>query len=364
VLISHILEALLVKPGQSVPHSHTRYWEATQIVKTFVDLGYSVDAIHYTNRAFLPRKNYAFFVDARFNFDRIAPLLNRGCVKILHGETAHILFHNAAEAKRLLALYQRRGVTLPARRWERVNKAAEYADCITIFGNAFTLSTYRCTDRPIYPLPISTTVLLPWPETKDFDACRKRFLWFGSGGMVHKGLDLVLEAFAGMPDYQLTVCGPVQKEKDFEEAFYTELYATPNIRTIGWVDTQSAAFREITTDCIGLVYPSCSEGQSGAVVECLHAGLIPIISFESGVDTHDFGVILKTCTVDEIRDAVRMVASLPAQKLQGMARTAWEFARANHTCERFAAEYRKAITHMMTCRHRPAGGKSARGGER
>ena len=34
--------------------------------------------------------------------------------------------------------------------------------------------------------------------------------------MVHKGLDLVLEAFAGMPEYHLTVCGPVAKEKDFE----------------------------------------------------------------------------------------------------------------------------------------------------
>jgi len=241
---------------------------------------------------------------------------------------------------------------LQVRRWERFSKAIEYADYITIYGNAFTIATYLNTGKPLFPLPISTTVLQPWPASKDFDACRGRFLWFGSGGMVHKGLDLVLEAFAGLPECYLTVCGPVQKEKDFVQAFYKELYETPNIHTVGWVDTQSIKFREITASCIGLVYPSCSEGQSGAVVECLHAGLIPIISRESGVDVNDFGTALETCSIEEIRNAVRMVSHLPAQELQKMARAAWEFARANHTRERFAEEYRKVITQIMA---RPIG---------
>jgi len=352
VLISYLVEPFVFKPNQPILSSHTRYWEALQVVKTFLDFGYGVDVISCNNNAFTPRRDYAFFVDTRFNFERIVPLLNKSCVKILHGETAHMLFHNAAGSKRLLALYERRGVMLQVRRWERFSKAIEYADYITIYGNAFTIATYLNTGKPLFPLPISTTVLQPWPASKDFDACRGRFLWFGSGGMVHKGLDLVLEAFAGLPECYLTVCGPVQKEKDFVQAFYKELYETPNIHTVGWVDTQSIKFREITASCIGLVYPSCSEGQSGAVVECLHAGLIPIISRESGVDVNDFGTALETCSIEEIRNAVRMVSHLPAQELQKMARAAWEFARANHTRERFAEEYRKVITQIMA---RPIG---------
>jgi glycosyltransferase involved in cell wall biosynthesis len=352
VLISHLIELFVLKPSQPVPHSHTRYWEATQIVKIFLDFGYCVDIISCVNKEFIPRKSYSFFIGLRFNFERIAPLLNQDCVKILHSETAHILFHNAAESKRLLALYQRRGITLSAWRWEWPNKAIEHTDYIMIKGNEFTMGTYQYTNKPLYPFQTSTTVVLPWPQAKDFDACRNRFLWFGSGGMVHKGLDLVLEAFEGMPEFHLTVCGPIQEEKDFERAFYKELYETPNIHTVGWVDTQSAEFREITARCIGLVYASCSEGQSGAVVECLHAGLIPIISYESGVDSHDFGITLQTCSIDEIRDAVRMVANLPAQEIKRMARAAWEFARANHTRERFAEEYRKVISQIMAaCQH-------------
>jgi hypothetical protein len=57
--------------------------------------------------------------------------------------------------------------------------------------------------------------------------------------------------------------------------------------------------------------------------------------------------MLQTCTIDEIRDAVRLVSSLPAQEIKRMAVAAWEFARANHTRERFAEEYRKVISQIM-----------------
>jgi glycosyltransferase involved in cell wall biosynthesis len=88
--------------------------------------------------------------------------------------------------------------------------------------------------KPLFPVPIPSACMYPWSESKDFDACRRNFLWFGSGGFIRKGLDLVLEAFAGMPEYHLTVCGPIEEERDFQQAFAKELYDTPNIHTLGW----------------------------------------------------------------------------------------------------------------------------------
>jgi hypothetical protein len=41
-----------------------------------------------------------------------------------------------------------------------------------------------------------------------------------------------------------------------------------------------------------------------------------------------------------------MIAKLPAQKFNRMARAAWELARSHHTREIFAAEYRKIIREM------------------
>jgi glycosyltransferase involved in cell wall biosynthesis len=348
VLFSYINAPFFLEPGQPVSNAHTHYWESLQMTRTWLDLSYCVDVISWKNDSFVPYKDYSFFIDVRYNLERIAPLLNKDCVKIMHIDTAHYLFHNAAESRRLLELQQRKGITLRPRRVMEPNWAIEHADCATILGNEFTISTYRYANKPIYRVPISTAVLYPWLEGKDFEACRKHFLWFSSGGMVHKGLDLVLDVFAEMPEYYLTVCGPVQREKDFENAFYEELYQTPNIHTIGWVDITSPEFAEITNNCIGLIYPSCSEGQSGGVVTCLHAGLIPIISYESGVDVDDdFGVILKNCSVEEIKNSVRTISSLPAQELELMARKAWEFARANHTREKFAEEYRRIVTKII-----------------
>jgi len=348
VLLSYINKPFFLKPSDPVPDDHSNYWESLQIARTFLDLGYRVDVIDENNNQFLPSKHYSFFISNRINFDRIAPMLNRDCVKVFHIDTAHWLVNNMAEYHRLRRLQQRKGFVLPPRIYLTPNLAIEQADYATVLGNQFTISTYRYANKPFYRVPVSTPVLYPWPEGKDFEGSRKRFLWFGSGGFVHKGLDLVLDAFADMPDYHLTICGPIDRERDFQSAYQKELYKTPNIRTLGWVDTTSPTFLEITKNCLGLVYPSCSEGQSGGVVTCLHAGLIPIISYESGVDVDSgFGVILKNCSVEKIKNAIRRVSSLPTQQLRQMARKSWEFARANHTREVFATEYSKIVSEIM-----------------
>jgi glycosyltransferase involved in cell wall biosynthesis len=353
VLLSYYLGAFLLEPGQPVPRDHwfywhPNYWECLQMARTFLELGYSVDVIDWTNNTFVPQKNYAFFIDVRWNLQRLARRLNKDCLKIMHIDVAHRLQENAAEANRLLALQQRKGVTLVPRRFEVPNLGIEHADCATMYGNEFTLNTYSYANKPIYRVPISTTVLYPWPEEKDFQACRNRFLWLGSTGLVRKGLDLVLDAFAEMPEFDLTVCGPIQRERDFEKAYYKELYQTPNIHTVGWIDTASPEFIEITKNCIGLVYTSCSEGGGGSVIVCMHAGLIPIVNYESSVDVDDaYGVMLNESSIEEIKKAVWTISSLSTQQLRERARRAWEFARANHTREKFADEYRKVVTKII-----------------
>jgi hypothetical protein len=46
------------------------------------------------------------------------------------------------------------------------------------------------------------------------------------------------------------------------------------------------------------------------------------ISYESGVDVHDFGLILKDCSIKEIQSAVRQISSLSAQELKKRAQKA------------------------------------------
>ncbi|MCC5631524.1 glycosyltransferase [Nostoc sphaeroides CHAB 2801] len=347
VLLSYRIEPFLLKPGQPMPNDHTWYWEVWQIAQTFLTLGYNVDVIQFHNDKFVPQKDYAFFIDIRHRMEALAPKLNKDCIKIFHVDIANMVFRNAAECNRLLELQRRKGITLKPQRFEVPNLGIEYADCAIVLGNDFTTDTFKYANKPMYRIPISSPVLYPYADNKDFEAVRKRFLWFGGSALVLKGLDLVLDAFAQMPEYHLTICGPVSSDKEFEQAFYKELYETPNIHTYGWIDVSSSDFIEVTNNCLGLVYPSVSEGQSGAVISCLQAGLIPILSYESGVDVHDFGVIFDNLSVDEIKAKVRSISNLPVEDLKLMSRQAWEYARANHTKEKFAQVYKNVVEQII-----------------
>jgi glycosyltransferase involved in cell wall biosynthesis len=347
VLVSYILDALLLREGEPIPHSHTNFWESLQIARTFVDLGYRVDVVSWTNLRFSPRKPYRAVVDVRLNLERWAPVLPRACVKILHIESAHGSFNNAAQLKRLRELEERRGIRLRPRRLVDPNHAIESADCATSLGNEFTHDTYRFAGKPIYPIPISSPVTYPQLE-RSIEDCRRRFLWFGSGGLVHKGLDLVLDAFADMPEYHLTVCGAIQQEQDFERAYYRELYRLPNIHTHGWIDVASREFLDLCGRTLALIYPSCSEGGGGGVLTCMQAGLIPIVSRETSVPIDDrYGILLADCRVSTLQAAVRRVAALDAASAREMSTNARAYAREHHTRERFAAEYRKAAEEIL-----------------
>jgi len=327
--------------------NHTNNWESLQMAQTLRDLGYDVDVISYLNETFTPSKLYDLYINARTNFQRIGRRLNPDCIKVAHLETAHWLFNNCEALKRYLSLQRRRGVTLRTRKMIEENWAIESADCATMLGNDFTKSTYAYANKPIYTLPVPTVQVYPWHEDKDYQACRKSFVWLGSDALVNKGLDLVLEAYSDMPDFKLMVCGPIEKETDFRETFYKELYQTANIKTVGWVDISGQRFTELAKSCVGLIYPSCSEGQSGAVFTCLQAGLIPVVSYQSGADVHDFGIVLNDCGIEEIKRAVRSIAERPLDDLKEMSRRAWTFAREHNTREDYAEAFRSTIEQII-----------------
>lgn len=346
VLFSYIIDAFLRKSGSPISNAHTNFWQSFKMAETFMELGYEVDVIHWTNDRFMPQHAYSFFVDVRHNLERLTPLLNNDCVKIMHLDTASMLFQNAAEASRLLALQARRGVTLRPRRFEKPNYGMEYADYATAMGNDFTVNTFHYAKKKIFRLPSPCAIFLDWIK-RDWSQCRKQFFWFSSGSLVHKGLDLALEAFRDMPECQLIVCAPVDREPDFVAAYYKELYETPNIFTMGLVDIESQKFRDIIKVCGAMLNLSCSEGGGASVKTCMHAGLIPVVSRESAVDVQDFGFMLNDCSPEKVVKVVGEISRCSPGELEKKSLKAWEFARRHYTRENFAIEYHRVISEII-----------------
>jgi glycosyltransferase involved in cell wall biosynthesis len=343
VLIAYQVDGFF---GDEISLAHTQDWESVAMAETWAELGFRVDVVWNGNLGFMPTKKYDYFVAARMALEPIGARLNPDCIKILHADTAHWLYSNAATHRRALEFQRRKGVTPRKLLLIDQNRAVEEADFVTMLGNAFTESTYAYAGKKIRSVPISTLREFDRPRGKDFQACRTRFVWFGSRGSVHKGLDRVLEAFARSPELHLTVMGPIN-DPDFLDAYRKDLFDSPNVETLGWVDLSGPDFPRVAGRTVALVFPSCAEGQSGSVVQCLHAGLIPIVSRESGVDVPGFGITLETSSVGEIQDAVRRIASRPPEELEAMAHAAWEYARKNHTREVFRARYREAVAGIL-----------------
>jgi glycosyltransferase involved in cell wall biosynthesis len=346
VLIAYVLDPFLRKEGEPLSCSHTHHYESLLIARALLDLGYNVDVIDYNNRHYLPVKRYAFLISARTYLEEISSRLNPDCTIIAHLDTSHYIVNNLAVYSRVLALRERRGIACPSIRLIEHNRAIEFSDYGIVLGNEVTMNTYRYAGARLFPINVPSPLVFPFPD-KNYGECRNHYLWFGSSGFVHKGLDLVLEAFCKMPDLHLHICGPVQDDPEFCDAFRSELFHTPNIHTIGWIDVSTPEFQEIARKVVALVYPSCAEGQAGSVVLCLHAGIIPMVSRESGLDIEDFGVMLNDCAVDEITERVRKLSTLDDDVLEQMTKGAWNHARGMHVGDKYAAGYRSIITEIM-----------------
>jgi glycosyltransferase involved in cell wall biosynthesis len=347
VLLSYILPPFLLKPGQPISTTHNNHLESVLIARTFQDLGYTVDVIDFRNNEFVPKKAYAFFVSARTHLATIAPRLSAGCIKIAHLDTAHFLFNNASAYNRALALQQRRGFTSASIRVVEHNLAIEHCDYAAVLGGDFCMSTYRYAGKPMFRLPVPTIRDYPLDAEKDYAAARNRFLWFGSFGFVHKGLDLTLEAFTQIPTLHLKVCGRLDVEKDFVAFYHRELYETPNVSAIGWVDVAGPRFLEIANRSVAVVFPSCSESESCSVLTCMQAGLIPVVTRETGIDVQDFGVLLRDASVIAIREAIEQLSHLPVARLKEMSRRAWEYTREHHSAEAYVRAYRSMINEIL-----------------
>ena len=347
VLLSYIPEAFTSPDAEKLVHRHTHYWESAQIAATYLANGFSVDVVKYDDTQFMPKKEYDILVSARTDLERLAKLLPENCLKIAHLDTAHFLTNNARALARLVDTRERRGVALRNLRTIEENWAIEAADMGCVLGNEFTAESYKYAGKPIHRIPISCTDTFPWPEDRKFEDARTRFMWFGSAGFVHKGLDLVLEAFKELPDLSLTVCGPMKSEIRFVNAFNDDLYKTANIETPGWTDVTGPAHADICRQSVATIYPSCSEGGGGSVLTCMHAGLIPIVTRGSSVDVGDFGIVLDAGTIEEIKSAANRLSSMTVTELENRARAAWEHARANHTQESFAKSYENFVTTIV-----------------
>jgi hypothetical protein len=161
---------------------------------------------------------------------------------------------------------------------------------------------------------------------KDFTVAKKNFLFFSGGGLVHKGLDLVLDYFSTQTDLTLHVCCSIINEAKFAKYYQTALHGRKNIKFYGFVDLKSAEFKDLLNLCGFIIFPSCAEGGGASVVNVMgNSGMIPLVTKESSIPINNFGLRITDLTVEAIKAAVEESQAITPNQLRTLSLQCGEF---------------------------------------
>jgi glycosyltransferase involved in cell wall biosynthesis/SAM-dependent methyltransferase len=320
---------------------------ARNLVRVLAALGYEVDVVEYSTMNYRADAHYDLFVGhGGMNWEHLSRTVARDAVKVYFATGAHWRLANRAAAERHAAFEARRGIRLPYERWVTYSEEFAYhdADGIVCLGNKQVVEGF-----PEHPLciPINNATYPDGhyaPGQKDFESGRHRFLFFGSVGSLHKGLDLVLEAFSEL-DAELYCAG--RFEPAFLDAYRHEIETRPTIKIVGWVPFGSAAYYELMNRCNFVILPSCAEGQPGSVLDAMNLGLIPIVSKACHINVEPFGVEIDPPSIKAIRDCVQRMRDLPVSWQRERSRQAREACLRDHSEEGFVQELRRAIETII-----------------
>jgi hypothetical protein len=346
-LLSYLVEPLLSSPDKRDRTMFSNRGIAQNIPRALNELGYIVDIINFDNKKFAVKTEYNLFIGhLGINFESIYKQLSSEAIKICFSTSPYWQFFNTRERERLEYLNRRRGIILPYDRYiyDSEEFANRNADGILCLGSEFVKQTYS-----EFPLVVSLNNAA-FPDNnynyneKDFEEGRKNFLFYGGSGNIHKGLDLLLDVFLETENH-LYIYTAI--DSLFKKAFYKELTDVPNIHLGGYVHLHDPQAYAVLNRCNFVLYPSCSEGQPGSVIECMHKGLIPIVSRESNIDTGDFGITLDTCSVEEIHRVVQEVSRKPVEWYRERSIRTRYTAQKYYTEERFLANFRDAVEYII-----------------
>jgi len=333
---------------------HTNQAEALEIAKVFNELGYNVDIVDYYYERNINYNKYSVIFGFGEPLEKSFYSRNYKTLTVFYGTGMHVIHQNPATLKRIEEVYKKKGKWL-LESGRIVDKAwsvqTSLVDNIITLGNDEVVNSYqKYFSKKIYNVPVSYYKLFDQEEilrNKNFEDAKNHFLWFGSSGLIHKGLDLLLEVFKELPNLYLHICGPLNNEPKFKDTYYEELYNTKNIYTYGYQNVQSKSFKDIINKCAFIIFPSCSEGEPSSVINVMVYGLIPIVTNTAGIRIKDFGIEIKELTNTSVRESVIKAANLSEDEIEKRGFKCANDTVINHSIEKFSYELKKALIEIL-----------------
>ncbi len=351
VLICYLPEAF----DGRVPKSHSNFTECLTAAKVFRSLGYSVDCASRDNDS-IDYSPYRIVYGITSTSYARSFATGREPLRIFYSVGAHTFLNFKATAERNLAFYNEHGCRalsschyVPGNGMNYYN--AYLSDAVICLGDSSVAAHFKEEDpRPCryYSLPAFYFDVREPSQEKEFDSKRKNLLWFGSSGLIHKGLDIAIDFALKHPEYTLHICGASRAEREFWKHYAPLADNAPNIVQHGFVDIESQEFVRILDECAILVNPSLSESGAVAVLNVLANGLLyPVYSRETGLAIAEYGSEVPTVDYTSFEEAILAATALPADELLERCRRLNRHVRQNYSLDLYEERLRKNIENIM-----------------
>jgi hypothetical protein len=349
------LLSYVITPFKLNSLSHTYFYEAQSWAKILDELGYIVDIIDYRNTKKLDIEQYDLICGFGSVFKQyFESSLDKKIKTIYYGTGMHMFFQNQATLQRVKEVFNKKNVWLgkSARVVENTSLYGTFlADSIIILGNDIVVQSYKKyyngnifeTPAPFYQVQNAISII-----SRRSKESTKHYLWIGGSGLIHKGLDLILEYFSKHQNLILHICGPIDNEKDFINAYNTELFKTSNILVHGFVDINSKQFEEILLSCSFVIFPSCSEGGAASVLAAIgNGGLIPIITKETSINT-GYEIWIDKLNNKYIHKAISESQNLTYEAIKELQIINYKFVLENHSQDVYYATLKNNIKKSLS----------------
>ena len=347
-LLNFVVEPFLDEPDEATLKSHANYSQAVSVVDALNGLGFNVDITEWRNQN-APNAN---------GYDVVLGLGNAfssSCIDS-HKNIPRIYFGWGLYSGATQDAIQRRSVDFQRRTGNQIAQrhpddfGPKYATDIVFLGNEYVRRTYESVSNaithqlrnPITPGVASTL------EKKDFDACRRRFLWMAGYGTLRRSLDVLLEIFHRNPEYELWICGDISHEKTFFSYYHDQLHACENIKYLGWVDVTGEEYRKATRNCGYILYPSVSDGMPGSVVNAMASGLIPIVTEAAGMECAGLEIAIPKIEHQIILRIMEEAAVVTPEAMKQRANDVHKFATEFYSQGAFRTSFAAALENALS----------------
>ncbi len=325
---------------------HTNVNECAQIIKIFINMGYCVDVIHCQDKENIPcilnKKYHVIFGFGNAFYE--ASLHNQKAKKIIYLTESHPDFSTVRERERVDYYYKRHGkrISLTRSRLYYKKEYIDIADYAILLGSSTTSETYPSLNGRLFVTAPTGLINKDYLyQEREFNKTRKNFVWFGSYGAVHKGLDILVDVFEEIRECNLYICGLYPSEERLISI------NNKNVRNLGFVNVNSSQFVDLMNKCSFIILPSCSEGMSTSVLTCMNHGLIPIVTKETGIVLKEFGVYLDDYTVEYVKEVVKACSCLEAEELSIQHKKVYDYSRNNFNIKEYTLRLSSILQKLL-----------------